>query len=111
MAAAKYKLNVDEKVIQAGLFDQKSTGSERKALLVAILEEEQEEEVSMRFGCVSINLNILQEEQEVPDDEMLNDMIARSEEELELFQRMDLERAARQAMVCIKGIAVSPLIE
>ena len=45
LAAAKYKLNVDEKVIQAGLFDQKSTGSERKALLVAILEEEQEEEV------------------------------------------------------------------
>ncbi len=45
LAAAKYKLNVDEKVIQAGKFDQKSTGSERKALLVAILEEEQEEEV------------------------------------------------------------------
>ena len=45
MAAAKYKLNVDEKVIQAGMFDQKSTNSERKALLVAILEDEQAEEV------------------------------------------------------------------
>lgn len=45
LAAAKYKLNVDEKVIQAGMFDQKSTGSERKAFLVAILEDEQEEEV------------------------------------------------------------------
>ena len=30
----------------------------------------------------------LQEEQEVADDEALNDMIARSEEELELFQVM-----------------------
>jgi SWI/SNF-related matrix-associated actin-dependent regulator of chromatin subfamily A protein 2/4 len=70
LAAAKYKLNVDEKVIQAGMFDQKSTASERKALLMAILEDEQAEE----------------EEQEVPDDEALNDMIARSEDELELFQ-------------------------
>ena len=28
LAAARYKLNVDEKVIQAGMFDQKSTGVE-----------------------------------------------------------------------------------
>lgn len=33
LAAAKYKLNLDEKVIQAGMFDQKSTGSERKQFL------------------------------------------------------------------------------
>ena len=52
MAAAKYKLNVDEKVIQAGMFDQKSTGSERKAFLVAILEDEQEEEVCRRDNPV-----------------------------------------------------------
>ena len=45
LAAARYKLNVDEKVIQAGMFDQKSTGSERVAFLEAILVEEQEEEV------------------------------------------------------------------
>ena len=28
LAVARYKLNVDKKVIQAGMFDQKSTGSE-----------------------------------------------------------------------------------
>ena len=50
LAAAKYKLNVDEKVIQAGMFDQKSTGSERKAFLVAILEDEQAEEVGVVMG-------------------------------------------------------------
>ena len=50
LAAAKYKLNVDEKVIQAGMFDQKSTNSERKALLVAILEDEQAEEVRRECG-------------------------------------------------------------
>ena len=53
LAAAKYKLNVDEKVIQAGMFDQKSTGSERKAFLVAILEDEQAEEVGVVVGGVS----------------------------------------------------------
>ena len=51
LAAARYKLNVDEKVIQAGMFDQKSTGSERKAFLEAILVEEQEEEVCV---CVCV---------------------------------------------------------
>ena len=70
LAAAKYKLNMDEKVIQAGMFDQKSTSSERRAFLEAILEEEAAED---------------EEEQEVPDDEALNDMIARNEEELALF--------------------------
>lgn len=30
LAAARFKLNVDEKVIQAGKFDQRSTGDERK---------------------------------------------------------------------------------
>ena len=71
LAAAKYKLNMDEKVIQAGMFDQKSTGTERKAFLEAILEEEACEDEK--------------EEDEVPDDELLNDMIARNEEELEIF--------------------------
>lgn len=37
LAAAKYKLNLDEKVIQAGMFDQKSTGSERKQFLQVFL--------------------------------------------------------------------------
>ena len=52
------------------MFDQKSTDRERRAFLEAILEEEQEGN---------------DEEQEVPDDESLNDMIARNEEELESF--------------------------
>ena len=48
LAAARYKLNVDEKVIQAGMFDQKSTGQERQQFLQAILQQENcEEEVSV----------------------------------------------------------------
>ncbi|KAJ7378679.1 Transcription activator BRG1 [Desmophyllum pertusum] len=77
LAAARYKLNVDEKVIQAGMFNQNSTGSERRAFLISLLGEDNEDE---------------EEESEVPDDETVNQMIARTEEEFELFQRMDIER-------------------
>ncbi|CAH1772648.1 unnamed protein product [Owenia fusiformis] len=76
-AAARYKLNVDEKVIQAGMFDQKSTGSERKQMLMSILTADEMEE---------------NEEDEIPDDETVNQMLARTEEEFDIFQRMDLDR-------------------
>ncbi|XP_067084526.1 probable global transcription activator SNF2L2 isoform X3 [Osmerus mordax] len=81
LAAAKYKLNVDQKVIQAGMFDQKSSGQERRVFLQAILEHEEQNE----------------EEDEVPDDETLNQMIARSEDEFEQFMRMDMDRRREDA--------------
>ncbi|XP_075589834.1 ATP-dependent helicase brm [Dermatophagoides farinae] len=83
LAAAKYKLNLDEKVIQAGMFDQKSTGSERKQFLQAILQQDDGDEED--------------DENEVPDDETINQMIARTEEEFELFQKMDLDRRREEA--------------
>ncbi|KQK85164.1 transcription activator BRG1-like protein [Amazona aestiva] len=73
LAAAKYKLNVDQKVIQAGMFDQKSSSHERRAFLQAILEHEEQDE----------------EEDEVPDDETVNQMIARHEEEFDLFMAIE----------------------
>merc|ERR1712152_110103 len=69
LAAARYKLNMDEKVIQAGMFNNRSTGSERRELLQSILRADEEEE----------------EENEAPDDETINQMIARSEDEFQLF--------------------------
>lgn len=46
-AAAKYKLNVDQKVIQAGMFDQKSSSHAAARLpRQAILEHEEQDEVS-----------------------------------------------------------------
>merc|ERR1712154_269174 len=80
LAAARYKLNMDEKVIQAGMFNQRSTGSERQELLQSILREEKEDD-----------------ENEVPDDETINQMLSRKEEEFELFQRMDIERRREEA--------------
>lgn len=82
LAAARYKLNMDEKVIQAGMFDQKSTGSERQQFLHDILHQDESDD---------------EEENEVPDDETVNRMIARSEGEFELFQKMDLERRREEA--------------
>lgn len=82
LAAARYKLNMDEKVIQAGMFDQKSTGSERQQFLQSILHQDDEDD---------------EEENEVPDDETVNQMIARSEDEFHEFQKMDLERRREEA--------------
>ncbi|XP_064416963.1 SWI/SNF related, matrix associated, actin dependent regulator of chromatin, subfamily a, member 4a isoform X2 [Latimeria chalumnae] len=63
------------------MFDQKSSGHERRAFLQAILEHEEQDE----------------EEDEVPDDETVNQMIARTEEEFDLFMRMDLDRRREEA--------------
>lgn len=38
LARAQYKLDIDDKVIQAGKFDNKSTAEEREALLVCFLD-------------------------------------------------------------------------
>lgn len=118
LAAARYKLNMDEKVIQAGMFDQKSTGSDRRQFLQAILsndtiEEEVREESQDTYQKIYLTkwiwetilisfcprswLLILffccfQEEDEAPDDETVNQMIARGEEEFEIFQKLDTER-------------------
>lgn len=59
------------------MFDQKSTGSERQQFLQSILHQDEGDE---------------EEENEVPDDEVVNLMISRSDDELELFKKMDLER-------------------
>uniref|UniRef100_A0A673NL41 Probable global transcription activator SNF2L2 n=1 Tax=Sinocyclocheilus rhinocerous TaxID=307959 RepID=A0A673NL41_9TELE len=91
LTAAKYKLNVDQKVIQAGMFDQKSSGHERRVFLQAILEHEEQNE------CSSLGWMLRNEEDEVPDDETLNQMIARNEDEFELFMRMDLDRRREDA--------------
>ena len=51
-AAARYKLNVDEKVIQAGMFDNKSTNTERRQFLQNILLQEDAEEEVRTVHCV-----------------------------------------------------------
>ena len=74
---AQFKLNLDGKVIQAGKFDQKSTNEEREAMLRAIFEGEQEKN----------------DVDEVYSDDELNEIIARNDEELEIFKSEDEARA------------------
>lgn len=76
---AHAKLEIDGKVIQAGKFDNKSTAEEQEAFLRSLLEQEESKRST-------------RDEDEEIDDEELNDMLARSDEEREFFAQMDAER-------------------
>ncbi len=76
---AQFKLDMDGKVIQAGKFDNKSTAEERDAFLRTLLESA---EAAEQLGDPN---------EEMEDDD-LNDIMARSEDELILFQKMDEDR-------------------
>jgi ATP-dependent helicase STH1/SNF2 len=76
---ANYKLDMDGKVIQAGKFDNKSKDEERDAMLRVMLESAEAAETL---------------EQEEMDDDDLNLMMMRNEDEFKLFQEMDRKRLA-----------------
>ncbi|CAF3779677.1 unnamed protein product [Adineta steineri] len=83
LACARYKLNVDEKVIQAGMFNRSSTSSERHDYLEQLIEGDDE--------CKD-------DDEDIPDDEILNQMIARTEGEFNLFNRMDVARREYESL-------------
>lgn len=78
---AQYKLDMDGKVIQAGKFDNKSTNEERDAFLKTLLEAA---EAADQVG----------DQQEEMEDDDLNMIMARSDDELALFAEMDKQRVA-----------------
>ncbi|KAI8851370.1 P-loop containing nucleoside triphosphate hydrolase protein [Chytridium lagenaria] len=80
LSKAQQKLNLDEKVIQAGKFDQKTSEKEREELLRLLFEKEETKEET--------------EEDAEFTDEQLNEMLARGPDEVEIFNQMDLERTA-----------------
>ncbi|CZT52557.1 probable SNF2 family ATP-dependent chromatin-remodeling factor snf21 [Rhynchosporium secalis] len=75
---AKFKLDMDGKVIQAGRFDNKSSETDRDAMLRVMLETAEAAETL---------------EQEEMDDEELNELLARGDHEKAIFDEMDKERA------------------
>ncbi|EIE77396.1 hypothetical protein RO3G_02100 [Rhizopus delemar RA 99-880] len=78
LARAQYKLDIDGKVIQAGKFDHRSTEEDREAFLRSLLEDKS---------------NSRDEEQnDELDDEELNTILKRSDQEYTIFTRIDLER-------------------
>lgn len=78
---AHQKLDIDGKVIQAGKFDNKSTAEEQEEFLKRLLEAESDGENK--------------EDNSALDDEELNEILARSEDEKDLFLQIDNERILR----------------
>ena len=74
LTRASMKKKLDGKVIQAGMFNNKATDKERQEKLRIFLKREEESE---------------EEDGSLLDDEEINEMLARDETELQLFQNMD----------------------
>jgi len=67
--------------IQAGMFDQKSTPTQRRTFLSQLVQRGMDDD----------------DDDECHDDETVNQMIARSEAEFEMFQQMDLNRRREES--------------
>lgn len=99
-ARARYKLDIDDKVIQAGRFDNKSTVEEQEEFLVR--------DFTVHTLLVDLLIHILQrsileadqeeenEESGDMNDEEINEIIARDDREIEVFRDMDIQRLRDQ---------------
>ncbi|KAI4303378.1 hypothetical protein MLD38_039018 [Melastoma candidum] len=72
----QYKIDMADEVINAGRFDQRTTHEERRMTLETLLHDEERYQETVH---------------DVPSLEQVNRMIARSEQEVELFDQMDEE--------------------
>lgn len=86
---AHQKLEIDGKVIQAGKFDNKSTAEEQEEFLKRLLDAEQGDREN--------------EESNLLDDDELNEILARSEWERELFSKIDMERVLEEKQIARSG--------
>ncbi|KAH8556185.1 SNF2 family N-terminal domain-containing protein [Umbelopsis sp. PMI_123] len=83
LARAQYKLDIDGKVIQAGKFDNRSTEEDREAFLRSLLENKNEQDD-------------VEAEDDGVDDEELNLILKRSDEEYIKFVEIDKEREQQE---------------
>lgn len=81
LARARFKLGIDSAVIQSGRFNARATDEERRELLADALKMSVYQDEESREAATS--------------DEELNLMMARSEAEVELYNKMDAELDAR----------------
>ncbi|XP_076956925.1 ATP-dependent helicase BRM-like [Bidens hawaiensis] len=72
----QYKIDMADEVINAGRFDQRTTHEERRSTLESLLRDEERYQETVH---------------DVPSLQEVNRMIARSEEEVEIFDQMDEE--------------------
>ena len=97
-ARARYKLDIDDKVIQAGRFDNKSTQEEQEEFLVRYLFCGYFVSSSL-MSAVRLQRSILEADQEEENEEAgdmnddeINEIISRSEEETTIFHEIDVQR-------------------
>ncbi|KAF9384108.1 hypothetical protein CPC16_008605 [Podila verticillata] len=83
LARAQYKLEIDGKVIQAGKFDNKFTAEEQESFLRSLLENDNNKEE-----------NDIEEEE--MNDEELNEIVARTEDEMNIFRQLDTDRKQKE---------------
>ncbi|CCF56634.1 hypothetical protein KAFR_0B03370 [Kazachstania africana CBS 2517] len=92
---AHKKLDIDGKVIQAGKFDNKSTSEEQEALLRSLLEAEEERKKRISNG--------IEEEEEEFGDNRLNELLARNDDEMGIFSKIDSDRNEKDKEVNLKS--------
>lgn len=71
---ANFKLDLDSKIIEAGMFNKNSNAADRKNFLMSLLKDDDDDD---------------EEDNEVPSNKQINQMIARSDDEYAMFQKMD----------------------
>ncbi len=76
---ASQKKLLDNKIIQAGMFNDKASDNERQKRLEALIRKDYLDDEE-------------EQETEIPNDDQINEIISRSPEEYEIFTKMDQER-------------------
>uniref|UniRef100_K3WFG0 Uncharacterized protein n=1 Tax=Globisporangium ultimum (strain ATCC 200006 / CBS 805.95 / DAOM BR144) TaxID=431595 RepID=K3WFG0_GLOUD len=89
LSRATDKMNMNNLVVEAGKFNNRSKEAERRALLESLIKMESEEAANAANGGEEETTSVL------VDDE-INEMMALTEEELALYQKMDVERQQRE---------------
>lgn len=101
VARANHKLDIDGKVIQAGKFDHRSTDEDREAFLVS---QERALFLCMHFIYYPSPQRSLLEHKEddtigkhdYTDDDELNAILTRSEQDLVIFEQIDAQREQQE---------------
>eukprot|EP00347_Sterkiella_histriomuscorum_P012579 403368026 len=80
LSKATQKKDLDAKIIQAGMFNDKASDVDRQKKLEDLIRKDYEDDGEG------------ENETEIPNDDQINDIISRDVEEYEIFTRMDQER-------------------
>eukprot|EP01088_Endostelium_zonatum_P011221 TRINITY_DN2514_c0_g1_i1.p1 TRINITY_DN2514_c0_g1~~TRINITY_DN2514_c0_g1_i1.p1 ORF type:complete len:1470 (+),score=521.14 TRINITY_DN2514_c0_g1_i1:62-4471(+) len=83
LARANYKKGLDQKIIEAGKFNDRSSATERRNLLQDLLEAEKITQAK---------------DTDLPTDEHMNRLLARGDDEFGIFQEMDIARREAEEM-------------